>query len=162
MPSGYGFRNQLPVQARRKPPNNEIPVKKKTPLLVKTDGQGLASHGKYPRHGCTLCDKAFSDKRHLQDHYRSKHNAAKLKCDYCEKTFNAFRSLEMHLPLHTGKYPFHCGTCNAGFNLRAQLQAHENQHLGRGYSCLNCNRVFYVEKDLLKHQEGCLKLKKGF
>ncbi len=49
-----------------------------------------------------------------------------------------------------------------GFNFRAALQARENQHLGRGYSCLNCNRLFYVEKDLVKHQEGCLKLKKGF
>ncbi len=157
MSRGYGFSNYLPVQTRRRrTPNNEIAVKMKTPVRMKTDNHGLASPEKY-RHGCTLCEKVFSDKRHLEDHYRSRHNAAKLKCDYCEKTFNSLRAFQKHQPLHTGIYPFHCSTCNQGFNLRSELEAHENQHLGRGYSCLNCNKVFYVEKDLAKHQEGCSK-----
>ena len=129
MPRQYGFSNELPALSHHKPLTNETPVKRKAPVRDKTDNQGLASPGKY-RHACSLCEKGFSDKRHLQDHYRTRHNAAKLKCDYCENTFNTLRGLERHQPVHTVNFPHQCNTCNKGFNFRAQLQAHENQHLG--------------------------------
>ncbi len=128
----------------------------KAPVRAKAGSQALGGLGKY-KHLCAVCKKVFSDKRHLEDHYRSKHGGPRLQCQYCPKTFAVLRSLERHLPLHTGKYPFHCSQCNEGFNLRRELEGHENMHQGRGYTCLNCNKVFYIEKDLVKHQERCVK-----
>ncbi len=142
------------MKSRQRPPIT------RTETPFKTD---VASPGKY-KFVCIICKKGFQKNLHLEDHYRSQHGAQKLQCEYCEKTFVTSRSLEKHRPLHTGIFPFHCNVtddCNAGFNLRAQLEAHVNQvHQGRAYSCLNCNRVFYVEKDLVKHQERCSKIDK--
>ncbi len=118
--------------------------------------QGLDGLGKY-KHFCTVCEKVFSDKRHLEDHHRSKHGGPKLQCQHCPKTFGALRGLQRHMNEHTGQYPSKCSQCDAGFNYRSQLSIHENKHQGRGYTCLNCNKVFYIERDLIKHQEKCVK-----
>ncbi len=148
------FGNKFPVNMIHMLPVTDSKDQMTLPRKVKIDNQGLGGLGKY-KHFCAVCKKVFSDKRHLEDHYRSKHGGPKLQCQHCPKTFNLLRSLEMHTPIHTGKYPFRCTQCNAGFNLRRDLQAHENKHQGRGYTCLNCNKVFYVEKELFKHQDRC-------
>ncbi len=109
--------------------------------------------GKY-KYLCEICKRVFADKRYLNDHMR-KHEGIMYKCEYCPKSFSSYRSMQLHLPLHTGKYPLHCGQCGAGFNLRRELEAHENQHQGKGFTCLNCNKILYSEKDFSKHQQKC-------
>lgn len=103
---------------------------------------------------CGICKKAFADKRHLNDHVM-RHEGRQYKCEFCPKAFTGYRGLELHTPLHTGKYPFHCETCNSGFNYRRELEACQNKHLGKAFTCLKCNKVFYTEKDFQKHQEKC-------
>ncbi len=133
-----------PVLLQSKPRNNSD----------QSNGRVGSGFGKY-RFFCEECRKVFTKKQHWIDHQR-RHDGTVLSCQYCPKTFATQRGLELHSPLHMGKYPFHCSQCNQGFNLRSQLVAHENQHLGRGYSCLNCSKLFYTEKDLFKHQDKCI------
>ncbi len=130
-----------------------LPQTKPRNISGQNNGQVGGGFGKY-RFFCQECKKVFSQKVHWMDHQRQ-HDGTVLSCQFCPKTFASQRGLERHIPLHTGKFPFHCAQCNQGFNLRSQLVAHENQHLGRGYSCLNCSKVFYTEKDLFKHQDKC-------
>ncbi len=108
---------------------------------------------------CKICRKAFANKRDLDDHER-KHEGRAYRCEFCPKSFAGYRGLELHTPLHTGKYPFHCSQCNAGFNYRRELEACENKHQGKGFTCLNCSKIFYTENDFRKHQEVCAMLSK--
>ncbi len=156
MPGAFPCGSQLPLKSSWKIQRKDTQVSMKAAKTDKVGAQDLRGLGKY-KHFCAVCKKVFAKKIHLEDHYRSKHGGPKLQCQYCPKAFTAYRSLELHTPLHTGKYPFHCYKCNAGFNLRRELEAHKNMHQGRGYTCLNCNRAFYVERDLFKHQEECAK-----
>ena len=128
----------------------------KAPKQFNTSKQGLDGHGKY-KHLCVVCKKVFSDKRHLEDHYRSKHGGPKLQCQHCPKTFASLRSLEHHTNHHSGKYPLYCSQCDAGFEHRKDLLAHEDKHQGRGYVCLICKKVFFAERSFFKHQEKCVK-----
>ena len=107
------------------------------------------------RYTCQVCLKGFMAKHHLDDHMK-KHEGKAHVCEYCYKPFQSSSQFQKHLREHTGQYPFHCATCNQGFHLRAKLEAHENQHRGKGFTCLNCNKILYTEKEFEKHQQKCM------
>lgn len=78
---------------------------------------------------CTLCDRQFSTKGHLQKHGLS-HEEKKCLCTVCGKGFYQNSHLTHHMWIHKGIKPFQCEFCKSGFTTRASL----NRHLFRVHS----------------------------
>jgi len=58
---------------------------------------------------CTVCDKRFTKKQHLNFH-KPTHNTEKLySCSQCEKRFKTQRYLKIHMNVHSSKYK--CTEC---------------------------------------------------
>ncbi|XP_038068013.1 zinc finger protein 91-like [Patiria miniata] len=70
------------------------------------------------------CDKAFSRKDKLADHYKTHLVSYPFKCQYCTKGFYRKDNLKDHEILHTREFPFRCVDCNRGFMRPKILERH--------------------------------------
>ncbi|XP_030378002.1 zinc finger protein 391 [Scaptodrosophila lebanonensis] len=124
---------------------------------------------------CDECDRAYSSKRSLQSHKRSKHSnkqnpnvalddkcttpsrarrkpkgPAKVhKCNECDQTFRTERDLRGHRWKHTGIF---CDICGKPFSQSGNMTRHRQRHSGiKPYKCQECDATFYTQKELTSH-----------
>ena len=69
-----------------------------------------------------------------------------LKCSECDKTFSSKTGLDQHFQHHTGQYSYFCSQCNKGFSVACNYKEHMRGHEGRGYSCDYCGKIFKTKK----------------
>nr|XP_033787901.1 zinc finger protein 660-like isoform X2 [Geotrypetes seraphini] len=81
------------------------------------------------------------------------------ECSVCEKHFTQKKHLNRHQITHTKKKPFKCSECGKGFNVNYSLLRHQKihaaekaRHRDRKYTCDECGLVFDKEKALKQHQ----------
>ena len=79
----------------------------------------------------------------------------KQECQLCSKSFPSKLALYAHTAVHTKKYLYHCGQCYQGFNRKDELAAHESKNHVHLFTCKTCNKIFFVEENLRKHEEKC-------
>ncbi|XP_026483000.1 zinc finger protein 69 homolog [Ctenocephalides felis] len=124
----------------------------------------IKSHTGEKHFTCTKCDKAFTEKYHLDQHicasareqilnsnessnqkrniraHTAKGPGERLHiCKICDKTFTQLGSLKLHMLIHTGERPHICQICDKTFARLSTLKSHMLIHTGvRPNKCKVC------------------------
>lgn len=106
---------------------------------------------------CYLCQKAFTRKSYLKNHFLALHTAPKwLKCSFpmCSQRFSFKRSLKRHINcIHATKITFKCMKCPMIFYRAFHLKLHSRSEHGEGaiHCCSLCNKTVLTHKSLQRH-----------
>jgi len=105
------------------------------------------------------CNREFTSKRNLVDHYRGHHQGIKPHvCDYpgCGKSFLRPAHLLIHNRIHTGEKPFVCQYegCGKRWNQKSALKQHMRSHTGeKPFVCTmeGCTKSFSTSSSCKRH-----------
>lgn len=103
-------------------------------------------------YSCSVCHFAFTLKKYLNNHFKTKHMPSikkRYECHICNRTLSQRRSLRDHLMLHTGERKHMCENCGDTFITKTSLKMHrcENE-LATGNDCKKKRRKPEINKDL--------------
>jgi len=108
------------------------------------DSSDITKHprdGKPRPYSCTVCEKRFTRKDHLNDH-RKRHTGENLySCTQCGKRFSSQSSLSDHMNIHSSKY--RCTQCDKCFESSRTWQ-HTDEVIQEG----NRLNVLFAGNDL--------------
>ncbi|XP_023807699.2 zinc finger and BTB domain-containing protein 24 [Oryzias latipes] len=92
---------------------------------------------------CDKCEKSFTQKRQLKNHYRTHTGKSLPECAECQRRFMDTAQLKKHLRTHTGEKPFTCEICGKCFTAKSTLQTHIRIHRGeKPFDCGVCGKTF--------------------
>ena len=115
------------------------------------------------RQMCQICNKEFSN---LDKHLKTKHSleglpnkVVLLPCDYCSQTFTKKSDLNSHKEASHAMNNPEKKFCNICFKQFSNLaQHHKIVHSKvKNFKCLNCQKGFYDNRELMRHQIKFLK-----
>nr|CAD7456765.1 unnamed protein product [Timema tahoe] len=116
---------------------------------------------KMGRHKCSVCDKQFSIKKHLINHYPA-HIEPEYRCVVCSKWFSDRKMLVSHYNTHIKPPGFDCTDCGLSFATKAELLGHFPLAKEKvQFKCLECGIFFWNKRFLLCHYSTHIKLDKG-
>lgn len=102
---------------------------------------------------CTVCDKQFLRKYHLQRHQLIHAGIKPFKCSVCSKLFRDKSNLNKHFRIHTNEKPYLCVFCKKSFSHSSTLKTHMLLHTGeRRFKCSICNKMFHQKGNLTRHE----------
>ena len=79
----------------------------------------------------------------------------KYPCSLCERRYTQKSHLDQHMQLHTGQLRFKCGYCQRGFNHSSAYKDHVSAHEGRKCHCEFCSKAFISKAGMDKHITAC-------
>jgi len=105
------------------------------------------------------CQREFTSKRNLVDHFRGHHQGAKPHvCEHagCGKSFLRPAHLLIHNRIHTGEKPFVCEFegCGKRWNQKSALKQHMRSHTGeKPFVCTvdGCTKSFSTSSSCKRH-----------
>ncbi|ELT90197.1 hypothetical protein CAPTEDRAFT_159140 [Capitella teleta] len=109
---------------------------------------------------CHLCPKAYSEKRHLDQHGKTHAVDPPIRgkvCDECGKTFVSPSYLRIHLLTHSEESPHECELCGKKYRFKSNLRqhrlsAHRHEVRPLAHSCNICSKSFAREAWLVLHR----------
>lgn len=129
------------------------------------------------KYKCTLCNKEYVGKQHLDEHYRLFHPEYEIKhiCNFCGAEFDTGPKLGCHIAKQCELNPergkqknvtprdWKCEYCNEVFKSRRLLQKHKkdvhyNQKIKRPIingKCQFCSKNFKYQNGLTLHEKHC-------
>ncbi len=152
----------------------------------RVDTENKQAHlGRDKRYHCPKesCNASYSEKRHLEKHFRVKHSGIVYSCPKCHYWFSNSPTLGKHKQVCTGvevqtgedvkmvgiigeikqtgpmkdgcfQCPF--DSCSSAFTHKADVYRHYRiNHLGIRFSCNNCSVKFEGQSKLERHQQNC-------
>nr|CAD7428611.1 unnamed protein product [Timema monikensis] len=103
------------------------------------------------RHKCSVCDKQFSIKKHLIDHYPT-HIEPEYRCVVCSEWFFEKNMLVHHYNTHIEPPGFNCKDCGLSFATRSELLGHFPLTKEKvKFKCLECGTSLLSKRFLLIH-----------
>ncbi|KAI7805340.1 gastrula zinc finger protein XlCGF49.1-like [Triplophysa rosa] len=127
-----------------------------------------SSSSKTKKFRCKLCGIEYCRRANLVSHMRIHTGESPYCCKFCGKAFRRSDHLKLHVKIHTGENrlrpkPFVCEQCGMKFGCSKSLQNHMWKHSGeRPYACSVCEKRFFNEGILLRHENDCHSLEKAF
>lgn len=126
---------------------------------------------------CYLCNKKFTTKHPMFDHFMKQHtepqpkrcsicevmippkgskqhscDGLKLNCAYCTKLFESLYALKEHLDVeHVEKLLYVCDICHCSFQMRSFLDYHKTKHSRGAYACKKCTDRFDTRNEVREH-----------
>ncbi|ERL90365.1 hypothetical protein D910_07714 [Dendroctonus ponderosae] len=104
------------------------------------------------------CDKAYTRKKALVDHQRTKHmicltnEPLSYSCEICQKVILSRENLQIHIRAHNGERPFKCKVCGKAFHANKYLKQHSVVHTGeKRFVCKVCDKKFSQGGSLFVH-----------
>ena len=111
-------------------------------VKVEADSNDITEHphDDKPRpYLCTVCDKRFTRKDHLQCHKEIHATGNLYSCSQCEKCFATQHYLKKHMNVHSSKYT--CTECGKCFSSNSVLGRHMQSHSGaKPFECTVCSK----------------------
>ncbi|XP_067204350.1 zinc finger protein 383-like [Linepithema humile] len=119
----------------------------------KPEQQAKEAANKQKKHRCVVCEKRFTGRGGLRDHYKVVHGVGPVFiCDQCGKEFALKERLKLHMRTHTGFKPYKCSECDKSFARGSQLHQHRRRHSQiKPYTCELCSRNFTCAANLSVH-----------
>ncbi|XP_056156792.1 oocyte zinc finger protein XlCOF6-like [Lampris incognitus] len=103
---------------------------------------------------CTVCGKGLSHNGNMQNHMRTHTGEKPFNCTLCGNKFTRREHLKRHMRIHTGEKPFTCSVCGKGFLQKGNLQLHMRTHTGeKPFSCTVCGKGFSRMEQLRTHRK---------
>ena len=75
------------------------------------------------------------------------------QCPRCDKTYSGKNGLGQHYQIHVGKFNYWCDLCARGFTVKTAYEAHVAKHEGRTFPCDLCYKRFYTKEGLRRHNK---------
>lgn len=104
---------------------------------------------------CKECKKSFSDKKKLQEHFRSTHQ--NFKCQNCKRGFASEYLLERHMSKHhelKSTQQLMCTLCGKIYANHISLNAHMDAiHNQCRFQCEICEKSYSFKSALYKHRQ---------
>ena len=72
-------------------------------------------------------------------------------CPRCEKTYTGKGGLAQHYQRHKGSYTHWCDRCEKGFVVKCHYEAHMAKHEGKTFPCSYCGKRFRTKQSLQRH-----------
>lgn len=111
------------------------------------------THDGEKKHICDICDKSFSEKIYLENHWRRHIGERPYLCDMCDKAFHSKLGLKYHIKTHIGDFKYECDYCPKRFLDKTNMLAHLTVHTGeKNYKCDICDKRFGTMPALIHHK----------
>lgn len=127
---------------------------------VGTDGETSSTvnsgeESETKKHQCSVCQKRFTRKQHLDLHRRVHSGEKPFSCTVCNRTFALKGTLEVHMRTHTGERPYCCPICKKTFTQTSALNSHRRTHTGeKPFGCPTCKKTFGQKVHLEVHMRS--------
>ncbi|XP_044742579.1 gastrula zinc finger protein XlCGF57.1-like [Chrysoperla carnea] len=107
-------------------------------------------------------DKTEQKQRSLADILIKKYKIYDLTCNICKKEISTRTTLLRHMEIHdkNRSFKYYCDKCNKGFYAQENLKKHQLRHMGKTkFQCDRCEKRFYVLSALGVHYKSSHKAK---
>lgn len=113
---------------------------------------------------CQICGQKFKRKKNVLTHIRAFHNKERnFKCDICDRAFYEKTHLNNHKTTHKDDKPFECDECDLKFRTSVALKGHKKFHhpdengeiqklVNKEFICNVCGKVLRGMGTLRIHQ----------
>lgn len=115
------------------------------------------------RYGCFFpgCDKSFSQRSIMHQHYKGVHQKNPYHCPECNAPYIFSKVMNYHMKKDHKKdevhFKYNCEKCQFGTDNKSEYQIHTDRHNNfKRYVCGNCNYRTFSSSQLNLHMNSCI------
>ncbi|KAK7075927.1 hypothetical protein SK128_025577 [Halocaridina rubra] len=109
-------------------------------------------HTRGRKYVCIECGEGFDHKLLFNKHIVNHFGKPRYECKVCGRVVTQKSTLNQHMLLHFEEKQYSCQKCSKTYAQKGSLTKHMEAHNNIRHHCKVCNRYFYDEKGLWKHE----------